>query len=469
MLGPVDLNTDYLVIGAGVSGLAFVDTLVEQSDADIVLVDRRGAPGGHWADVYPFVRLHSPSAFYGVHSLRLGRDQIDTEGPNKGLYERATADELWSYFDEVVGRLTATGRVRLLLGHEVEQDGDGTARVRELSTGTVHDLTVRRSVVDARFLEVSVPATHTPSFEVAADASFVPVHLLPAAAGSAAAYTVLGSGKTAVDAVMWLLHEGVDPERIRWVRPRDAWFQDRERFQPGDLVVHTLEGFATDAELGAHAAGPAELVLELEAAGRLTRLDPAVPATMFRGAMLSRYEIDHCRRVADVVRLGRVRRLERDRIVLDDGELPTGGALHIDATATGLRDIAPRPVFGPGRIVLQQVRHNSPPFNAALLAWVEANRDDDEQKNRLCPPNPFTREVGEWASMVARTWRTEGGWRTEPDLQAWAGATRLNLMQALPERFGDPRAQAAMTRYAAHVGEAVQRLEEIAAVTATSR
>ncbi len=459
----MDLSTDYLVIGAGVSGLAFVDTLLEHSDAEIVIVDRRPAPGGHWADVYPFVRLHSPSAFYGVHSLALGQDRIDTDGPNVGLYERATAAQLWSYFDEVAERLTASGRVRLLLGHEAEDLGGDTVLVRDPATGAAHQVTARRRVVDARFLEASVPATHTPSFDVAADASFVPVHLLPDVADGAASYTVLGSGKTAVDAVMWLLDADIDPERIRWVRPRDAYFQDRERFQPLDLTIDTMEGFATDAEIGARATTREDLVAALEQAGRLTRLDPSVDATMFRGAMLSRNEIQHCRRVADVVRLGRVRRIERDRLVLDQGEVPTGGAVHVDASAIGLRDVAPQPAFTPGRLVLQQVRHNSPPFNAALLAWVEAHRDSDEEKNRLCVPNPLTREVGEWASMVARTWRTEGGWRTEPDLQAWVGSTRLNLMRALPQHLGDPRTQAALARYAGHVGDAVVRLEELAA------
>ena len=72
-----------------------------------------------------------------------------------------------------------------------------------------------------------MPATHTPSFEVSPDARVVPVNELPAAAGSASSYAVLGSGKTAVDACMWLLDNGVAPDRIRWVRPREAWFLDR--------------------------------------------------------------------------------------------------------------------------------------------------------------------------------------------------------------------------------------------------
>lgn len=460
----MELSTDYLVVGAGTSGLAFADTLAAEADVESILVDRRTAPGGHWVDVYPFVRLHSPSGYYGVDSLTLGSDRIDTEGPNAGLYERASASEIQAYFGEVAARLEATGRVRVLLGHEHLGGDDDVQRLRDVATGEVHEVRIRRRTVDARYLEASVPATHTPSFEVADDASFVPVHRLPELAGSASSYTVLGAGKTAVDACLWLLDNGVDPERIRWVRPRDAWFHDRQNFQPGDLVVDTLAGFATDARIGATATDPDDLVARLEEAGRLNRIDPAAPASMYRGGMLSPFEIDQARRIADVVRLGRVRRVERDRLVLDQGEVPTNGALHVDATAQGLRDVPPTPIFSPGRMVLQQVRHKTPPFNAALSAFVEAHRDDDdEEKNRLCPPNPYTSDVHEWARTVARTWRTEGGWRTEPDLQAWVGGTRLNLMRALPEHLDDPRAQEALTTYVSYVGDAVVRLEELAA------
>ena len=50
------IETDYLVVGAGASGMAFVDSLIQHSDADVVMVDRRDLPGGHWHDAYPFVR-----------------------------------------------------------------------------------------------------------------------------------------------------------------------------------------------------------------------------------------------------------------------------------------------------------------------------------------------------------------------------------------------------------------------------
>ena len=39
------IETDYLVIGAGAIGMAFVDTLLTDTDAQIVMVDRHHRPG----------------------------------------------------------------------------------------------------------------------------------------------------------------------------------------------------------------------------------------------------------------------------------------------------------------------------------------------------------------------------------------------------------------------------------------
>src|SRR5690349_3629948 len=110
----MQIQTDYLVVGAGAAGLAFTDALVAASDADVVLVDRRTNAGGHWNDAYDFVRLHQPSAFYGVQSLTLGTDSVDTSGINAGFYERATAPEIRAYFARVLDDLRDTGRVRFI-------------------------------------------------------------------------------------------------------------------------------------------------------------------------------------------------------------------------------------------------------------------------------------------------------------------------------------------------------------------
>ena len=456
------VNTDYLVVGAGASGLAFADALVAEADVEVTLIDRRGAPGGHWLDAYPFVCLHSPSAYYGVNSVALGGDRIDQTGENAGYYERATGEEVCAYFADVAGRLTQTGRVRVLTGHEHLGPGSDGEQVRDVSTGELLDVVVRHKVVDARYLEPSIPATHAAPYDVAPGARVVPVNDLPAAAQSASCYVVLGSGKTAADACIWLLASGMEPDRIRWIRPRDAWFYDRARFQPLEQVGAIIDGNALDAEAGAQAANVDDLFERLEASGRLVRIDPSWPATMFRGTMLSASEVEALRQIADVVRLGRVRRIEAGRIVLERGESQTGSdVLHVDCTALGLSPAPARAIFQPRRIVLQQVRHLSPSFNAGLIGFVEAHRDNDEDKNRLCPPNPYPSSITDWPRMISRTWRTEGRWLSEPDVSAWVADSRLNLLRALPDHIAEPSVQAAVKRYLTHVRAAIERLRQL--------
>ncbi len=453
-------STDYLVVGAGASGLAFADTLVaEANNVEVTVIDRRPVPGGHWQHAYPFVRLHTPSAYYGVNSLALGADRVDQAGENAGYYERATSEEVCAHFSQAAARLTRTGRVRVLTRHEHLGPGSDGEQVRDVGTGELHEVAVRLKVVDARYLEASIPATHVVPFDIAAGVRVVPVNDLPAAAQSARAFTVLGSGKTAADACLWLLDNGVEPDRIRWIRPRDAWFYDRRHFQPLEQVGAIMEGISLDAEAGAEAVNVADLFERLEASGRLVRIDPSRPATMYRGTMLSAGELSALRQITDVVRLGRVRRIETDRIVLERGETKTGPhVLHVDCTALGLNNAPATPIFQPGRIVLQQVRHLSPSFNAALLGFVEAHRDDEGVKNQLCPPNPYPGSIEDWPRMMSRTWRTEGRWLTEPDLSAWVAGSRLNLVRALPDHAEEPSVQTAVGRYLTHVTSAIERL-----------
>ena len=456
------LSADYLVVGAGASGLAFADALVAEADVEVILVDRRPAAGGHWLDAYPFVRLHTPSAYYGVNSAALGEDRIDEVGENAGYYERATGDEVREHFAQAAARLIQTGRVQVLPGHEYLDAGNDGQRVRDLRSGRLLDVAVRRKVVDARYLEASIPATHTPTFGVEASVRAVPINDLPSAAGSARRYAILGSGKTAADACTWLLDNGAPPDRIRWVRPRDAWFYDRRHFQPLEQVGAIIEGISLDAEAGAQAESVDDLFERLEASGRFVRIDPSWPATMYRGTMLSARELEGLRQIEDVVRLGRVRRLEAGRIVLDDGETETGpDVLHVDCTALGLNNAPAMAIFQPGRIVLQQVRWGSPCFNAALTGFVEAHRDDDAEKNRLCPPTAVQSRVEDWPRVMRRTWDAERRWLREPDLATWIAESRLNLLRALPEHTTEPPVQAALNRYLTHVGAATERLKQL--------
>src|SRR5690349_1932045 len=155
--------------------MAFTDTLLRHTDADVVMVDRRHRPGGHWLDAYPFVRLHQPSANYGVASRPLGFDRIDESGPNAGFYERASAAEICDYFARVLDeQFIPSGRVRFLGASDYRgADADGH-RVVSILTGEETRVKVRRRFVDATYLESSIPSRHTPSFGVDDGVRFIP-------------------------------------------------------------------------------------------------------------------------------------------------------------------------------------------------------------------------------------------------------------------------------------------------------
>jgi hypothetical protein len=396
------VDTDYFVVGAGAAGMAFADALIADSDADVVLVDRRYEPGGHWNDAYSFVRLHQPSASYGVNSRVLGRDSIDEFGPNGGLYERATATEICAYFRAVLHEhLLPSGRVRFLPMCDYLGDWKHRHELRS-RTGEVIEVRARRKVVDATYLETLVPATHTPSFTVDPGVRMISVNDLIHVDDPGSGFTIIGGGKTALDACLWLLDLGVDPETIRWIRPRDAWLLDRAFQQPLGLVDWLIEGVSLTLEAAASADSVEDLFHRLEACGQLIRLDRSVEPTMYRCATVSTEELTRLRQIENVVRQGRVVRITPERIVFDHGAVSTNrNQVHVDCSAAGLRKATARPIFEPGLITLQQVRTCQPTFNAALVAYLEASGRSDEERNRLCPPNPYPTTALDWIPTTA--------------------------------------------------------------------
>ena len=459
------IETDYLVVGAGAAGMAFTDELVASSDADVVMVERRHGPGGHWNDAYPFVRLHQPSANYGVNSRSLGTDSIDTTGSNAGFYERATGTEICDYLRRVLDdHLLPSGQVRFFGMCDYVGDWAAEHAFTSRLTGATTTVRVRRRVVDSTYLDVKVPATHRPSFTVDADARCIPVGRLVDVAEPASGYTVLGAGKTAMDACTWLLEGGVAPDRIRWVRPRDVWMLDRASFQPLDLLPPTMEAMTRWAECLAQAGSVDDLFRRLEECGELARLDPAVEPTVFRGPILSRAEMAGLRQIERVVRQGRVRHVGADRIVLDHGEVPTDrGQVHVDCTASGFRWAPPVPIFSPGRITLQSLIGGLTTYHAALVGFIESARGDDAERNRLCPPTPQVTVALDWVSMMRGILRSSVLHSAEPDVAAWSDRVRLSFTCGLSRRLDDPILQSALARWAAATDPALKKAEDFLA------
>lgn len=455
------LETDYLVVGCGAAGMAFTDALIADSDADVIMVDRRHAPGGHWHDAYPFVRLHQPSAYYGVNSLPLGNDTIDPDGLNEGMYEQASAPEICAYYERVMQKqLLPSGRVR----HFPMCDYVGEHRFVSRLNGEQFEVKVRKKRVDATYLEPAIPATFAPPFDVEPGARCVAVNALPRQAAPAAGYVIIGAGKTAIDACLWLLQNGVAPRDIRWIKPREAWLVNRAYAQSGELVGSLLEGLSLQMEAAAQARSLDDLFERLNASGQLLRIDERLAPTMYRGPTVSAGELALLRRIEHVARLGKVRRIERQAIVLDRGTMPTSpDHLHVHCAAAGLNPAPSVPMFTAERITLQPIRSGLIPFNAALVGYVEATRDDTAEKNRLCPPNRLPNVPLDWVRGTLIATNADYQWSKEPDIAAWLERARLNPTRGLRQRSGEPQVQAAMKRYADNVRPGLANLAKFAA------
>jgi hypothetical protein len=458
------LETDYLVIGTGATAMAFVDTLLdEQPDASVLMVDRLHRPGGHWNHAYPWVRVHQPSAWYGVASRELASGEKDKVGLNAGLYSMASGAEVLAHFDQVMQqRFLPSGRVRWLPMTDYQAGPDGTHRLASLVGGEVQTVQVRRKVVDGTHARTEVPATHAPRYTVAPGVDCIAINELAALRRPYAHYTVVGSGKTGIDACLWLLAHGVAPSRIRWIMPRDAWFLDRANFQPGLENFERNMGYSLNQfNAIAEAATPADLFARLEAKGALLRLDPKVEPTTYRCGTVSRDELELLRGITDVVRLGRLQAIEPTRIVLDQATAPADpDTLYVDCSASAIQPLPGLPVFDGARINLFMVRFCQPLFSAAVIAFVESHVDDDAGRNALCAVVPSPEVPRDWMSMWAASLANAARWRQHPALNAWLMKCRLNG-QAVMARGVSPDDSARMAllqQVGAKAGQAGARL-----------
>jgi hypothetical protein len=430
------MEVDYAVIGAGAMGIAFADVLLTETDATVAIIDRYGRPGGHWTRAYPFVRLHQPSAFYGVNSRVLGNNRKDTTGGNAGLYELASGAEVLAYFDLVMNeQLLPTGRLHYLPMCEY---GEGGAVV-SLVSGQRQQISAKK-IVDSTYMQVRVPSMRPPPFAVADGVHCVPPNALTTMDQAASDYVVIGAGKTGIDTCLWLLGMGVDPDRIIWIMPRDSWLLDRTNIQPGpEYFEGTVGGFARQIEASALATTLDDLFERLETAGLLLRLDPSVRPTMYHCATVTPNELEDLRRIKNIVRMGHVRSLEAGAIVLDHGTIQTSAeALHIDCSANGTARRPETRVFDGDRIVLQPVRTCQQVFSAAFIAYVETAFTDEAEKNDICAPIPHPDTPTDWLRQALVNTTNTIRWGSYPALTKWLNHARLNVTAS----FGVPTTQA---------------------------
>jgi hypothetical protein len=467
-MGQATVDVDYLVAGAGAAAMAFVDAMLATSDATFAIVDRRAQPGGHWNDAYPFVRLHQPSTAYGVNSTELGDGSVDAVGLNKGLRELASGMEVLGYFDRLMQRrFLPSGRVRYFPMSEHTVDRERMHCATSLIRGRSTRFNVRKKFVNATHAGTAIPSTHLRSYAVADGIECIPPNALPRVGRPHQQYVVVGGGKTAMDTCLWLLQNGAQPSRIQWIVPRDAWLADRANLQSGpEFRSAFLAGMAQQFKAIAGAGTLADLYRELETRGQFVRLDRAVAPTMYHCATLSQAELAELRRIPDIVRMGHVRSVEADKIILDEGE--TGkeqDALVIDCSARGLRPVEGLKVFEGDTVNILLVRICSPCFSAAFIGHIESRFEYEAEKNVLCQPVPVPMVPSDYVRMWAVTLENRLRWGKHPVIESWLADSRLDegsrTMRGI--RKDDIEAQAILQDFRASVRPAVENLPRLLA------
>ena len=231
-----------------------------------------------------------------------------------------------------------------------------------------------------------------PQYAVAAGNACVPPNELARVTKAHTGFVVIGSGKTGLDTVIWLLENGVDPDK----NPLDqaARLLVAESRAPTSRVTSSsrawLKASPTGSKRSAGGVSVDDVFARLEAFDEIRRIDRSVKPTGFHGGFVSDGEMERLRRVRNVVRLGRVTRIDTDQIVLERGAVPTSrDFLHVDCSAPGIPALPAKSIFDGDRITLQWVRMLQPTFSWSLIGhaveatyWYVTKRTASARRSR---------------------------------------------------------------------------------------
>jgi hypothetical protein len=201
----------------------------------------------------------------------------------------------------------------------------------------------------------------------------------------------------------------------------------------------------------------------------MLRIDPTLTPMMAKVPTLAEWELEKLRSITDVVRLGHLRRVEPGRLVLAEGDrVIAQDAVVVHAAAPGLPVRPPVPIWSPGVITPQPVRAGFPCFGAALVGYVEATIESDADKNRLCPPTPYSNTPTDWVRMQVLGYRASQAFMSHPDIRTWATTVALNPARIPPGTPPTPELTDALQRLRAYEEPGMTHMAELAGLPVPS-
>ena len=230
-----------------------------------------------------------------------------------------------------------------------------------------------KKTVDATLMETHVPSTTTPEYAIEEGVNLVPINKLAEVSKPWKRYVVIGAGKTGLDALSYLLDHGVDQEKIVWIVSNDSWFMCRDPIE-GENIKTFHKKIPKFMTLFLEAENVDECYKKCESSGQFLRLDKDIWPTKNHAATVSTREIMQYRSIKNVIRQGRVDRIEKDRIVFKQGYTIStdSDTLHVDcSTASTNFPSVKEKVFDGNHINLMMIQMPQPCTSGAMIAALE--------------------------------------------------------------------------------------------------
>ena len=224
-------------------------------------------------------------------------------------------------------------------------------------------------------------------------------------------------------------------------------------------------------ETAAAAEDGHDFARRLEDAGVFVRIDPSAEPLAFRGATVSRREIDaaphdRARRAGEPgaehrPNDGHDRRRRRPR-----------------RPARGLRRLHGRGRSGPRfreRCSSRAASRSSTwpsgflPWCAATIGFVESTGLHDEEKNRLCPPVVFSGDAADLARFAYSAMQGQVARARDEAVGPWSAASRLNPARAALDHIDDADVAESLAFMIEHTRSALKNLERVTAGGAGAR
>lgn len=317
---------------------------------------------------------------------------------------------------------------------------------------------------DSTYLNVTVPSQRPPTFDVAEGVKAVAVNELPRVAPYYDNYVIVGSGKTGMDAVLFLLSNGADPNRITWIMPADAWLFDRFTVDPGRKFSDPVTQYAIGIlECALQAEGYRDFFDKLVDRDLIVQLDEdGGTPTRWRCATFTPMELEQLRRVKNIVRMGYLEAVTPSEMVMTKGNQPAPpNAVYIDCAADGLPKVDDTKVFDGNKITLQTIRMCQQVYSAGFIGNVECNvHADEDRKNALCHPVPLPYLEIDYLRCALQNSKNMAVWLTEPAVVKWINESRIDLFSPLLD-FECPETAANIQQMGELISQAIPKMETL--------